>query len=66
MATKTFTYEAIDATGALVKGKIEADSPDGAANSLANQRLIPMEIAGLGTGLQKELKIPGLGGDARR
>jgi type IV pilus assembly protein PilC len=62
MATKTYTYEAIDATGALVKGKVEADSPEGAANTLANQRLIPMDIAGLGTGLQKELKIPGLKG----
>jgi type IV pilus assembly protein PilC len=62
MAAKTFSYEAIDATGAVVKGKIEADSPDGAVKSLANQRLIPLEVAGLGTGLQKELKIPGLGG----
>ena len=62
MATKTFTYEAIDATGAIIKGKIEADSPDGAANSLANQRLIPLQVAGLGTGLQKEISIPGMGG----
>ena len=62
MATKTFTYEAIDATGAIIKGKIEADSPDGAANSLANQRLIPLQVAGLGTGLQKEINIPGMGG----
>jgi type IV pilus assembly protein PilC len=62
MATKTYTYEAIDATGALITGKVEADSPEGAASSLANQRLIPMEISGLGTGLQKELKIPGFKG----
>ncbi|MGH8959832.1 MAG: type II secretion system F family protein [Jatrophihabitantaceae bacterium] len=62
MATKTFTYEAIDASGAVVKGKLESDSPDAAAKSLANQRLIPIEIAGLGTGMNKELKIPGFGG----
>jgi type IV pilus assembly protein PilC len=62
MDTKTFTYEAIDATGAVVKGKIESDSPDAAARSLANQRLIPLEISGLGTGLNKEIQIPGLGG----
>ncbi len=62
MDTKTYTYEAIDASGAVVKGKIESDSPDGAARSLANQRLIPLEVSGLGTGLNKELKIPGLGG----
>ena len=32
-ALKTFTYEALDHTGAVVKGKIESDSPDGAARS---------------------------------
>jgi type IV pilus assembly protein PilC len=62
MATTTFTYEAVDAAGTLVKGKIEADSPDGAATSLANQRLIPLEVSGLGTGLNRDLAIPGLGG----
>jgi type IV pilus assembly protein PilC len=61
-AMKTFTYEAIDASGAVVKGKVESDSPDAAAKILANQRLVPLEIAGLGTGLNRELKIPGLGG----
>jgi type IV pilus assembly protein PilC len=61
-ATKTFNYEAIDAAGVLVKGKIESESPDAAAKALANQRLVPLEIKGLGTGLQAEIKIPGLGG----
>jgi type IV pilus assembly protein PilC len=61
-ATKTFTYEAIDSTGAVVKGKIESESSDSAAKSLANQRLVPLEVKGIGTGLQKELKIPGMGG----
>jgi type IV pilus assembly protein PilC len=61
-ATKTFTYEAVDTSGALVKGKVEADSPDSAAKVLSNQRLVPLEIAGLGTGLNKEVRIPGLGG----
>jgi type IV pilus assembly protein PilC len=62
MTAKTFTYEAIDATGVLVKGKIESDSPDGAAKSLANQKLIPLQVTGVGTGLNKELKIPGFKG----
>ncbi|MGH8861891.1 MAG: type II secretion system F family protein, partial [Jatrophihabitantaceae bacterium] len=62
MTTKTYNYEAIDAAGVVVKGKIESDSPDAAAKSLANQRLVPLEISGLGTGMNKELKIPGLGG----
>jgi type IV pilus assembly protein PilC len=62
VTTKTFTYEAVDAAGALVKGKIESDSPDAAAKTLAAQRLIPLELAGVGTGLQSEFKIPGFGG----
>lgn len=61
-ATKTFTYEAIDPSGAVVKGKIESDSADAAAKSLVGQRLTPLEVAGLGTGLNKEISIPGLGG----
>jgi type IV pilus assembly protein PilC len=62
MTTTTFTYEAVDSAGAIVTGKIEADSPEGAASLLANQRLIPLEVAGLGTGLNKSLTIPGFGG----
>lgn len=62
MAAKTFTYEAIDPAGTLVKGKIESDSPDAAATALANQKLIPLEVAGLGTGLNAEFTIPGFGG----
>jgi type IV pilus assembly protein PilC len=61
-ATKTFDYEAIDAQGATVKGKIDSDSADAASASLANQSLIPMSLKASGTGMQKELKIPGLGG----
>ena len=62
MATKTFSYEALDASGALVKGKIDSESSDAAATALANQRLVPMSIAGAGTGLQKEIKLPGFRG----
>lgn len=61
MATQTYTYEAIDADGAVVKGRIEAESPDAAAGSLANQRLTPLEVTGLGSGLNKELSLPGFG-----
>jgi type IV pilus assembly protein PilC len=62
MATTTFSYEALDASGALVKGKIDSESSDAAATALANQRLVPMSIAGAGTGLQKEIKLPGFRG----
>lgn len=61
-ATKSFTYEAIDGTGAIVKGKIDSETSDGAAQALANQRLIPLEVVPQGTGLNRELRIPGLGG----
>ena len=62
MATKTFAYEAIDVSGALLKGTIESDSPEAAANSLAEQKLVPLSVAGTGQGMHKELKIPGIGG----
>ncbi len=62
---KTFTYEALDHSGSVVKGKIESDSADAAAKSLTGQRLIPLEIAGEGTGLSKELTLPGFGGKTK-
>lgn len=62
MATKTFSYEAIDATGVMSKGRIESESAEAAANALADQRLVPLSVTGAGGGLQKEIKIPGLGG----
>lgn len=61
-AMKTFTYEALDKAGAIVKGKIESDSADNAAKSLTGQQLVPLEVIGEGQGLNKELRIPGLGG----
>ena len=48
MATKTFNYEAIDPTGALVKGKIEAESPDAAAKSLSPPAADPARRRGRG------------------
>ena len=39
--THSYTYEALDHTGAIVKGKIESETPDAAAKSLAAQRLVP-------------------------
>jgi type IV pilus assembly protein PilC len=62
MATKTFSYEALDATGALLKGKIDSESAAAAANALADQRLVPLAVSGAGEGLQKEIKLPGFKG----
>lgn len=61
MATTTFTYEAVDPAGAVVKGRLEADSPDSAASLLASQRLIPLQVSGLGTGLDQNITLPGFG-----
>ena len=58
-ATKTFSYEALDAMGARVKGTIDSDSKDAAASSLVAQKLVPLSVTGSGEGLQKDLKIPG-------
>ena len=56
-------YEALDANGKRVKGKVEADDDrSAAAAAAAPAGLIPLSIAEAGTGLQKDLKIPGLGG----
>jgi type IV pilus assembly protein PilC len=62
MATKTFSYEALDAAGTLLKGKIESESAEAAATSLADQRLVPLSVAGAGEGMNRELKLPGFGG----
>jgi type IV pilus assembly protein PilC len=62
MAVKTFSYEALDSTGTLLKGKIDSESADAAARTLSDQRLVPLSVAGAGEGLQKDLKIPGFRG----
>jgi type IV pilus assembly protein PilC len=62
MGTKTFTYEALDANGALRKGKIEAESKAAVSSALVDQKLVPLDVAQTGSGMQKDLKIPGLGG----
>jgi type IV pilus assembly protein PilC len=58
-STKTFHYQALDSTGVLQKGKIESDSADAAATSLATQKLVPLSVSASGVGLNAELKIPG-------
>jgi type IV pilus assembly protein PilC len=64
-ALKTFSYEALDHSGSLVKGKIESESADAAAKALSSQRLVPLEVAGAGTGLSKDISIPGFGGKTK-
>jgi type IV pilus assembly protein PilC len=42
MPTKTFAYEALDSTGSLMKGRLESNSAESAANMLADQKLTPL------------------------
>jgi type IV pilus assembly protein PilC len=62
VATKTFTYEALDSTGVMLKGKIEAESKEAVANALVEQRMVPLDVSAPASGLQADLKIPGFGG----
>ena len=61
-ALKTYTYEAVDAGGAIRKGSIESESANAAAVALSGQKLIPLTVATSGEGLRRDLKIPGFGG----
>lgn len=65
MPSKTYAYEALDSAGTLVKGTIDADSESAVARTLGNQRLIPLNVNLAGQGLNKEIKIPGLGGKTK-
>src|SRR5690349_4299756 len=57
-ATKTFSYEAVDAAGTVRKGRIDSDSAQAAAAALNSQKLIPLKVAGAGAGLRSDLKLP--------
>jgi type IV pilus assembly protein PilC len=60
--TKTFHYNSIDATGRKAKGTIEAPNEIAATNMLRQRGEVPLEVTAGGQGLNRDLKIPGLGG----
>lgn len=60
-ALQTFSYEAVDSTGAVRKGSIESESANAAALALGGQKLIPLKVTVGGEGLRRDLKIPSLG-----
>jgi type IV pilus assembly protein PilC len=60
-ATKTFTYHAIDTSGKKAKGTIEAPNEAAATHMLRQRGEVPLDLIEAGHGLQKELKIPGMG-----
>jgi type IV pilus assembly protein PilC len=65
MPTKSYTYEALDSNGALLKGTVDAESEEAVARSLSSQKLVPLNVDLAGVGLRKELSIPGLGGKTK-
>jgi type IV pilus assembly protein PilC len=60
-ATKVFRYSSIDAGGHRTKGTVEAPNEAAATNILRQRGEVPLEVAEAGQGLNRELKIPGLG-----
>jgi len=61
-ATMTFDYRTIGPGGKRVKGKIDASNEAAAAQLLRQQGLVPLSLARSGTGLRKEITIPGVTG----
>ncbi len=62
-----YTWEGKNSKGQRVKGQMEAASPQQVFNALRGQRINPniKRIRVKGTGLQKEIKIPGFGPKAK-
>jgi type IV pilus assembly protein PilC len=61
-ATKTFHYNSIDATGRRTKGTVDAPNEAAATHMLRQRGETPLDVTEAGQGLNKELRIPGLGG----
>ncbi|MHA6693296.1 type II secretion system F family protein [Homoserinimonas sp. A520] len=61
-AVKEFDYRARDAAGKVVKGRLEAASESAVLNKLRTMGVAPISVAeaGTGTGLRKEISIPGM------
>src|SRR3954451_18759495 len=60
-ATKTFHYNSIDAQGRKTKGTVEAANETAATHMLRTRGEVPLEISVSGQGLNRDLKIPGVG-----
>jgi type IV pilus assembly protein PilC len=50
----TYTYQAINERGAIITGNIEDDSPDNAANMLAERGYIPSKVKEKGSGFSSD------------
>lgn len=58
----TFDYLTVDVAGKRSKGKVDAPNEAVAAQILRQQGVVPLAITRSGTGLRRELSIPGLTG----
>jgi len=61
LSERTFDFVALDSNGKRTKGKIDGRDELSAAANLRQQGVMPLSIVESGKGLQKEIKIPGLG-----
>ncbi|NHC13989.1 type II secretion system F family protein [Motilibacter deserti] len=60
-STTTFEYSVRDRSGTMVKGKLDGESQAAVVARLRAQGYAPVSVKKAGSGLQKELSIPGLG-----
>nr|WP_296070450.1 type II secretion system F family protein [uncultured Actinoplanes sp.] len=60
-ATKVFRYSSIDAAGHRAKGTVEAPNEAAATQALRQRGEVPLEVSEAGQGLDRDIKIPGLG-----
>jgi type IV pilus assembly protein PilC len=60
-ATRTYNYNSIDASGRKTKGTIEAANEAAAGHLLQQRGEVPLGLSVAGQGLNRALKIPGLG-----
>ncbi|MDP4014756.1 MAG: type II secretion system F family protein [Candidatus Nanopelagicales bacterium] len=61
MAVGTFEYQIRDRSGKIVNGKIDAESQSAVANKLKSMGYAPISIREAGTGMNREIHIPGFG-----
>ena len=60
--SREFEYKTVDAAGKRSRGKITAPNEGSAVQALRQQGIVPLSLTAAGTGLNRDLSIPGLGG----
>ncbi|MFG1925880.1 type II secretion system F family protein [Cryptosporangium sp. NPDC048952] len=60
--SKSFTYQSVDPNGKRTRGKVDAPNANAAVQILRQQGIVPLSVSAAGTGLNSEIRIPGLSG----